>query len=41
MTTPALDPEHIAASKDRRLDPSTEAIDSPSLEPHMDLTVEI
>ena len=38
MTTLALDPEHTAASKDRRLDPTTEATDSPALEPHMDLT---
>ena len=38
VTTPALDPEHTAASKDWRLNPTTEATDSPALEPHMDLT---
>ena len=37
MTTPALDPEHTAASKDWRFNPTMEAIDSPVLEPHMDL----
>ena len=37
MTTLALDPEHTATSKDWRLNPTTEATDSPVLEPHMDL----
>ena len=38
VTTLALDPEHTATSKDWRLNPTTEATDSPVLEPHMDLT---
>ena len=38
VTTPALDPEHTAPSKDWRLNPIAEATDSPALEPHMDLT---
>ena len=38
VTPLALDREHTAASQDRRLDPTTEATDSPALEPHMDLT---
>ena len=38
VTTLSLDPEHTVASKDQRLDPTTEATDSPALEPHMDLT---
>ena len=37
MTTPALDLEHTAASKDWRFNPTTEATDSPALEPHTDL----
>ena len=41
FTTPtsalALDPEHTAASKDWRLNPTTEATDSTALEPHIDL----
>ena len=38
VTTLALDLEHAAAPKDWRLNPTTEATDSPVLEPHMDLT---
>ena len=38
VTTPALDLEHTAASKDWRFNPTTEATNSPVLEPHMDLT---
>ena len=33
----ALDPEHMAPSKDWRFNPTTEATDSLALEPHMDL----
>ena len=38
VTTLALDLERTAASKDWRFNPTTEATDSPALEPHMDLT---
>ena len=38
VTTPALDPEHTAASKDWRFNPTTEATDSLTSEPHMGLT---
>ena len=38
VTAMALDLEHTAPSKDRRLNPTTEATYSPVLEPHMDLT---
>ena len=38
VTALALDPEHTAPSKDGRLNPTTEATDSPALEPHIDLT---
>ena len=37
VTTLALDPEQTAPSKDGRLNPTTEATDSPALEPHIDL----
>ena len=38
VTTPALDTEHIAASKDWRFNPATEATDSPALEPNTEAT---
>ena len=37
VTALALDLEHMAPPKDWRFNPTTEAIDSPVLEPHMDL----
>ena len=37
ITALALDPEQTAPSKDGKLNPATEATDSPALEPHMDL----
>ena len=37
VTTLALDPEQAAPSKDGKLNPATEATDSPVLEPHIDL----
>ena len=36
VTALALDSEHTVPSKDWRFNPTTEAIDSPVLEPHMD-----
>ena len=38
VTALALDPEQIAPSEDRKLNPATEAVDSTALEPHTDLT---
>ena len=37
VTALALDPEHIVPSKDGRLNPTAEAIDSMALEPNIDL----
>ena len=38
ITALALDSEQTAPSKDAKLNPATEATDSPALEPHIDLT---
>ena len=38
VTALALDPEQIASSKDGKLNPATEVVDSAALEPHTDLT---
>ena len=37
VTALALDPEQTTPSKDGKLNPATEATDSPALEPHIDL----